>query len=104
MTSFSQVADLLSNPKFSDPSEEGQLQGEPLSEPIYWEGRQWAVTSAGIEKRDGTYFVDAARLWEEENVHGWVMHMSEKNWIDLQDFVNALILARIIHKAKFPSL
>jgi hypothetical protein len=34
-----------------------RCRGEELSSPIYWQGRQWAVTAFGIECRDGTYVI-----------------------------------------------
>lgn len=71
-----------------------KLTGEPLSEPIFWTGRQWAVTSYGVEARDGTYPVAKDRLWEDNEGYGWVDHLSEKDWVDLPDFVEALRLAR----------
>ena len=68
--------------------------GEPLHEPVYWKGRQWAVTSFGIEARDGKYVINGDRVWENNNGHGWVKQMQEKGWVDLSDFVEALRLAR----------
>lgn len=67
------------------------LTGEALSEPIMWTGRQWAVTKYGIEARDGTYVIERDRVEEDD----WIEHMSEKNWIDLGDFAEALRLARM---------
>lgn len=37
--------------------------GEELDE-IWWRGRQWAVTSFGVECLDGTYAFEAKRLAE----------------------------------------
>src|SRR3954453_17106438 len=42
------------------------VRGEALGKPIYWQGRQWAVTPHGVERRDGTYSIAADRLWERE--------------------------------------
>jgi hypothetical protein len=44
-------------------------RGEGLSQPIYWQGRQWAVTPFGIECRDGTYAIEKERIWEKEDRH-----------------------------------
>jgi hypothetical protein len=66
----------------------------PRSKPVYWMGRQWAVTSYGVEARDGTYPIEARRIWEDNEGWGWVHQMEEKNWVDLPDFVEALRLAR----------
>ncbi len=73
------------------------VRGEALSLPIFWQGRQWAVTSYGVECRDGTYFIEKERLSEDEGEFGWVRHLSEKIWIDLPDFAEALRLARASH-------
>ena len=40
----------------------GTITGEPLSVPVYWIGRQWAVTAHGIEGRDGKYAIAADRV------------------------------------------
>ena len=69
-------------------------RGDALVKPISWTGRQWAVTAYGIQCRDGRYSIARERLWESEQEHGWVAHMSEKNWIDLRDFAEALRVAR----------
>jgi hypothetical protein len=68
--------------------------GEALTEPIYWQGRQWAVTPFGVECRDGTYVIQANRLWEKDEDYGWVRHMAEKSWVDLPEFAEALRIAR----------
>jgi hypothetical protein len=54
-------------------------RGEPLSTPIYWQGRQWAVTPFGIERRDGCYTIGQHRLWEDEWTAwgGWVTIMGK---------------------------
>lgn len=71
-----------------------RVTGEALHEPIYWQGRQWAVTSFGIEARDGKYPIAGSRVWEDNGGHGWIEHMEEKEWVDLSDFTEALRLAR----------
>ncbi len=48
--------------------------GEPLH-PILWHGRQWAVTTFGIEARDGTYAISKDRLDDPY----WPTHMAEKD-------------------------
>ncbi len=73
---------------------EVRLLSEPLHKSQYWTGRQWAVTSYGIEKRDSKYAIPKARVWEDNEGYGWVEHMEEKEWVDLADFVEALRLAR----------
>jgi hypothetical protein len=68
--------------------------GEALSEPIHWEGSQWAVTDYGVECRDGTYPIEKRALWMSEPEHSWEEHMSEKDWVDLLDFKRAIAFAR----------
>lgn len=63
--------------------------GERLH-PIIWKGRQWAVTTYGIECRNGLYHIQKHRIRESNNGHGWVDHMSEKTWVDIDDFKEAL--------------
>jgi hypothetical protein len=60
------------------------------------------VTKRGLEARDGTYFIARDRLWDDEDYHGWIPAMSEKGWVDLDDFAEALRLARHIHRAHCP--
>ena len=73
---------------------EVRLLSEPLHKPQYWTGREWAVTSYGIEKCDGKYAIAKARIWDEDEGYGWVEHMEEKEGVDLPDFIEALRLAR----------
>jgi len=68
--------------------------GEPLSQPIYWKGKQWAVTDFGIEALDGKYVIQKPRLWEDMDKWGWEKQMSEKEWVDMADFKEALSIAR----------
>jgi hypothetical protein len=76
----------LSRPPGPQSSEPIRVRGDQLSWPIFWQGRQWAVTAYGVECRDGTYYVKKDRLWENDEDHSWVHHMAEKNWVDLPDF------------------
>jgi hypothetical protein len=64
---------------------------------IIWRGRQWAATTYGVEARNGTYQIQRARLWKDEETWSWVQHMAEKEWCDLADFTEALRIARIEH-------
>lgn len=81
-------------PPAYESTDEVRVTGEALAEPIYWKGRQWAVTGHGIEARDGKYHIAGSRAWEETSGHGWIEHMEEKDWVDLPDFAEALRLAR----------
>lgn len=77
-----------------------EVTGEPLAQPIHWTGSQWAVTSLGIEARNGKYHLVSSRVWEETLGHGWIDHMAEKDWVDIHDFTEALRIAR----ARWPKL
>ncbi len=79
---------------------EVRVRGEALSRPVYWTGRQWAVTAYGIERRDGLYAIEKARLWEDHGVWGWEKHIAEKEWADVSDFLAALAVARLRWPAK----
>jgi hypothetical protein len=71
-------------------------RGDRLS-PIIWRGRQWAATKYGVERRDGCYPIHRSRLWENDEQYPWVMHMAVKPWVDLEDFAEALRVARRHH-------
>ena len=89
-----EAARQLDDPPRYEAGNHVHCRGEKLSKPIYWQGRQWAVTAYGVECRDGTYWIEADRIWEEEDRYGWVRHMGEKEWVDLPDFAEALRIAR----------
>lgn len=92
-TLIARARDTKDGPTYTSDSEVRVL-GEALAEPVYWTGREWAVTSFGIEARSGQYPIAKNCLWEEEDTYGWVRHMDEKGWVDMPDFVEALRLAR----------
>ncbi len=71
-----------------------EVRGEHLHEPIYWTGRQWAVTEFGLESRTGIYSIPKRRLWNEEDDWGWVRQISNRPWVDMADFAEGLRLAR----------
>jgi hypothetical protein len=73
-------------------------RGEALHK-IYWQGRQWAVTAYGIERRDGTYAIEAQRLSESiDSKITWLWHMAQKDDVDLEDFRTAFLVACSIFK------
>lgn len=92
--------DLGADPWPSRTSPEVALTGDPLTGPIHWRGAQWAVTGLGVEALDGSYPIEVARLWEDEDSYGWVRHMADKNWVDLAEFAEALRIARRLHQAR----
>jgi hypothetical protein len=67
-----------------------------LSRPVYWRGTQWAVTGHGVEAIKSYYPIQGKRLWENdgdpfmEDHPGWLAHMREKTWIDIDDFRRAI--------------
>ena len=73
-----------------------QNRGDPLGA-IWWRGRQWAVTSDGIEALDGCYYIAANRLLEDCPIYGWPPHMADKNWVDVPDFITAWLVAIALH-------
>lgn len=78
---------------------EVKSRAEPLHD-IWWQGRQWAVTSYGIEARDGRYVIEKARLTEglkPPNPYSWVRHVGQKTWVDLTDFSTAFFVAVAMH-------
>ena len=75
------------------------VRGEALHE-VWWQGRQWAVTSYGLERRYGTYFIEAKRLVEQlrgEHPYSWTEHVGEKTWADVDDFATAYLVAVAMH-------
>lgn len=80
-------------------AEEVECRGEALSE-VWWQGRQWAVTSYGIECRDGTYVIEAKRLLEDRPEYSWPEHICEKMWVDQDDFCTAWLVALALHGVK----
>jgi hypothetical protein len=77
-----------------------RVRGEAFSGPALWIGRQWAVTSYGVEARDGTYAIEKERLWEEMTTWPWEKHMVMKDWVDIEDFRHAMAWARIYFARK----
>jgi hypothetical protein len=81
----------------SDESVENR--GDSLSE-VWWQGRQWAVTSHGIEARDGCYVIEGSRLNEVRGKTGapdWPLHMAAKTWVDRDDFCTAFLVGLALH-------
>ena len=69
-----------------------------LHRDIYWVGRQWAVTGAGIQavdqKRRSAFDIEVDRIWDD----GLVARMRTQAWLNGEDFDNALAIAR----SRFP--
>jgi hypothetical protein len=69
-----------------------------------WRGRQWVVSAGGIRPHDGNdYEIETGRLGEETRRLGvalsdWLLHMAEKSWVDIDDFIAAWCVAIAIHR------
>ena len=65
-----------------------------LHRDIFWIGRQWAVTGAGIQAVDqrlrGVLDIDVARLWDEDLVQS----RRAKPGVNAADFDKAVTMAR----------
>ena len=65
-----------------------------LHRDIYWLGKQWAVTGYGIQaidkKLEMKFDLDASRIWE----NGLAESMSAERWFNIEDFTEALNVAR----------
>jgi hypothetical protein len=76
------------------------VRGEDLHT-VLWQGRQWAVTTYGVECRDGTYSFEASRLCEDHSEGlSWIKHMAGKRWVDIADFATAFYVAVALHGVK----
>ena len=79
------------------------VRAEPLSE-VWWQGRQWAVTAYGIERRDGAYVIEARRLAKDlrsSRPYSWIVHLGDtKDWVDLEDFATAFFVACAVHRVR----
>jgi hypothetical protein len=76
---------------------------EPTSE-IFFENHQWRVTAYGVESLEPgiTYELPAERFLESSRgaVYDWPVHMAEKNWIDIEAFIEAFTKALSLHAGK----
>lgn len=66
---------------------------------LIWQGRQWSVTSIGMEERTGRYHIDVQNLKSNDHIsnYGWLNHMQSKGWVDMPDFLAAYAIARLFH-------
>jgi hypothetical protein len=75
------------------------VRGEPLGV-VLWQGRQWSVTSDGIERRDGLYVIEKDRLTEDHGgdpPYSWIKHLSHKGVEDIDDFIQVFFAALVLH-------
>jgi hypothetical protein len=80
-------------------------RNDPLGA-IWWRGKQWAVTGLGLECREGSYLMRADQLDELRDCSGsdrhehrpdWFYHMADEEWVDLDDFATAFMVALVLH-------
>jgi hypothetical protein len=68
-----------------------------LHRDIFWIGRQWAVTGAGIQAVDqrlrGVLDIDTTRLWDD----ALIQSRRAKAGVNVEDFDKAVTLARARH-------
>ena len=71
-----------------------------LHRDIFWIGRQWAVTGAGIQAVDqrlrGVLDIDTARLWDDT----LIQNRRAKAGVNVEDFDQAVTMAR----TRFPQV
>lgn len=71
--------------------------------PVFYVGKQWAVTAYGIEQISDPavlnpyYNIEADRLRQSMGNGGWVDHMSEKTWVDADEFAAVYSIALAVH-------
>ena len=58
----------------------------------------WAVTTYGVEHRDGSYPIEGMRLWELD----WLNHMENRIRVNIDDFTDALYAAQEYHSKLNP--
>jgi hypothetical protein len=74
---------------------------------IVWKGRQWAVTAYGLETvgEPYHYYLTVEQLAQlndngGEQFYDPLFHLMEKNWLDVDDFVTAFLVALSVHGLK----
>lgn len=69
-----------------------------MAKKVHYRGVQWSVTDYGIECAARNYNIRAQDINQLMGEGGWVGHMAEKGWVDIEDFKRALEVARRVHK------
>ncbi len=64
-----------------------------LAEPVYWQGRQWAVTAYGIEALSGRYHIAWRDLQDEPARMQILGQMQHHYWVHMDDLRNALVVS-----------
>ena len=73
-----------------------KVRGEKPSKILY-RNDQWAVTTFGIECLDGTYAIKKDAIKTTHPNYSWQKHMAGKNWVEIDEFIDALKMAMKIH-------
>lgn len=76
--------------------------------PTFFSNQQWDVTDYGIETRQGSpiYEIAKSRLTEtRDGIRGreynWPPHMAEKEWVNIEAFIEAFTQALILHAGAY---
>lgn len=70
-----------------------------LTQPVHWQGRQWAVTGYGIEALDGRYHVPFSEIQDvEAGRPSWLEGLCRRYGTDRDDLTAALTAARAIRR------
>lgn len=72
---------------------------KPRTSKVLYRGRQWAVTTYGIERLDQQYIIPKKNI---KTVHApynwdWRRHMSQKDGVNVDDFLDVLQKSLKIH-------
>lgn len=68
-----------------------------LTEPVHWQGRQWAVTGYGIEALDGMYHVPFSDIPDADvDPLQWLDDLCRRYGTDRDDLAAALRVARTV--------
>lgn len=70
-----------------------------LTEPVHWQGRQWAVTGYGIEALDGMYHIPFSEIWNAGDGRlPWLDALCRRYGTDCDDLNAALKVARSLRQ------
>ena len=81
---------------------EVKVTGKELDQ-ILWQGREWSVTTFGLERRDGCYAIEARRLLEgmrDDQPNSWVRHVRDRERLDINDFTTAFLIACAVFRRR----
>lgn len=68
-----------------------------LTEPVHWQGRQWAVTGYGIEALDGTYHIPFSDIPDTpDQWPAWLNALCQRYGTERDDLAAALRVARTV--------